>query len=342
LTGSFNSKGGVQSREDSSPEILVVADEKVLEKILGQRDENIRAVEERFPVRITVRGDEIQVHGPDIEVVKLVAKFLGLLAEVAEKGYRLTPAEVKYGMNILGEGGKVDLLSLYEEVIYITSRGKPVRPRTAGQKKYIEAIRRNEVVFAIGPAGTGKTYLAVAMAVAALKASVVSRIVLVRPVVEAGERLGFLPGDVKEKVEPYLRPLYDAFFELLSPERFMRHLEKNVIELAPLAYMRGRTLNDSFIILDEAQNTTPEQMKMFLTRMGFGSKVVVTGDITQIDLPPGKESGLKVIQGVLEGIPGIEFVFLTNYDVVRHEMVQRIVEAYEIYEKKKRDDQELP
>jgi len=213
LTGSFNSKGGVQSREDSSPEILVVADEKVLEKILGQRDENIRAVEERFPVRITVRGDEIQVHGPDIEVVKLVAKFLGQLAEVAEKGYRLTPAEVKYGMNILGEGGKVDLLSLYEEVIYITSRGKPVRPRTAGQKKYIEAIRRNEVVFAIGPAGTGKTYLAVAMAVAALKASVVSRIVLVRPVVEAGERLGFLPGDVKEKVEPYLRPLYDAFFE---------------------------------------------------------------------------------------------------------------------------------
>jgi len=342
LTGSFNSKGGVQSREDSSPEILVVADEKVLEKILGQRDENIRAVEERFPVRITVRGDEIQVHGPDIEVVKLVAKFLGQLAEVAEKGYRLTPAEVKYGMNILGEGGKVDLLSLYEEVIYITSRGKPVRPRTAGQKKYIEAIRRNEVVFAIGPAGTGKTYLAVAMAVAALKASVVSRIVLVRPVVEAGERLGFLPGDVKEKVEPYLRPLYDAFFELLSPERFMRHLEKNVIELAPLAYMRGRTLNDSFIILDEAQNTTPEQMKMFLTRMGFGSKVVVTGDITQIDLPPGKESGLKVIQGVLEGIPGIEFVFLTNYDVVRHEMVQRIVEAYEIYEKKKRDDQKLP
>ncbi|MGB4146982.1 MAG: PhoH family protein, partial [Acetomicrobium sp.] len=200
MTGSFNSKGGVQSREDSSPEILVVADEKVLEKILGQRDENIRAVEERFPVRITVRGDEIQVHGPDIEVVKLVAKFLGQLAEVAEKGYRLTPAEVKYGMNILGEGGKVDLLSLYEEVIYITSRGKPVRPRTAGQKKYIEAIRRNEVVFAIGPAGTGKTYLAVAMAVAALKASVVSRIVLVRPVVEAGERLGFLPGDVKEKV----------------------------------------------------------------------------------------------------------------------------------------------
>ena len=233
-------------------------------------------------------------------MVKLVAKFLGQLAEVAEKGYRLTPAEVKYGMNILGEGGKVDLLSLYEEVIYITSRGKPVRPRTAGQKKYIEAIRRNEVVFAIGPAGTGKTYLAVAMAVAALKASVVSRIVLVRPVVEAGERLGFLPGDVKEKVEPYLRPLYDAFFELLSPERFMRHLEKNVIELAPLAYMRGRTLNDSFIILDEAQNTTPEQMKMFLTRMGFGSKVVVTGDITQIDLPPGKESGLKVIQGVLK------------------------------------------
>jgi phosphate starvation-inducible PhoH-like protein len=261
--------------------------------------------------------------------------------EVAEKGYRLTPAEVKYGMNVMTEGGKVDLLSIYEEIIYLTSRGKPVRPRTAGQKKYIEAIKRNDVVFVIGPAGTGKTYLAVAMAVAALKASAISRIVLVRPVVEAGERLGFLPGDVKEKVEPYLRPLYDAFFDLLSPERFMKYLEKNVIELAPLAYMRGRTLNDSFIILDEAQNTTPEQMKMFLTRMGFGSKVVVTGDITQIDLPSGKESGLKVVQKVLEGVAGIEFVWLTNYDVVRHDMVQRIVEAYEVYEKKRGNDQQL-
>jgi len=335
LVEPFDSNSDVIKKDGSSPEILIVADEKVLEKILGQKDENIRAVEERFPVRIIVRGDEIQVHGPDVEVVKLVAKFLGQLAEVAEKGYRLTPAEVKYGMNVLTEAGKVDLLSLYEEVIYITSRGKPVRPRTAGQKKYIEAIKRNDVIFVIGPAGTGKTYLAVAMAVAALKASAISRIVLVRPVVEAGERLGFLPGDVKEKVEPYLRPLYDAFFDLLSPERFMKYLEKNVIELAPLAYMRGRTLNDSFIILDEAQNTTPEQMKMFLTRMGFGSKVVVTGDITQIDLPPGKESGLKVVQDVLDGIPGIEFVRLTNYDVVRHEMVQRIVEAYEIYEKRK-------
>lgn len=342
LVEPFDSNSEVIKKDGSSPEILIVADEKVLEKILGQKDENIRAVEERFPVRIIVRGDEIQVHGPDVEVVKLVAKFLGQLAEVAEKGYRLTPAEVKYGMNVLTEAGKVDLLSLYEEVIYITSRGKPVRPRTAGQKKYIEAIKRNDVIFVIGPAGTGKTYLAVAMAVAALKASAISRIVLVRPVVEAGERLGFLPGDVKEKVEPYLRPLYDAFFDLLSPERFMKYLEKNVIELAPLAYMRGRTLNDSFIILDEAQNTTPEQMKMFLTRMGFGSKVVVTGDITQIDLPPGKESGLKVVQDVLDGIPGIEFVRLTNYDVVRHEMVQRIVEAYEIYEKKKGNDQRLP
>lgn len=341
MMSSLSSKDEATNREGSRPEILVVADERVLEKILGQRDENIRAVEERFPVRITVRGDEIQVHGPDIEVVKQVVKFLEQLVEVAEKGYRLTPAEVKYGMNVMTEGGKVDLLSIYEEIIYLTSRGKPVRPRTAGQKKYIEAIKRNDVVFVIGPAGTGKTYLAVAMAVAALKASAISRIVLVRPVVEAGERLGFLPGDVKEKVEPYLRPLYDAFFDLLSPERFMKYLEKNVIELAPLAYMRGRTLNDSFIILDEAQNTTPEQMKMFLTRMGFGSKVVVTGDITQVDLPPGKESGLKVVQNVLEKVAGIEFVWLTNYDVVRHDMVQRIVEAYEVYEKKRGNDQQL-
>ncbi|MCD6183579.1 MAG: PhoH family protein, partial [Thermovirga sp.] len=205
---------------------------------------------------------------------------------------------------------------------------------TEGQKRYVDAIRKNDVVFGIGPAGTGKTYLAVALAVAALKEGAITRIVLVRPAVEAGESLGYLPGDLREKVEPYLRPLYDAFYEMFSPERFMKYVEKKVIEIAPLAYMRGRTLNDSFIILDEAQNTTPEQMKMFLTRLGFGSKAVITGDITQIDLPTGKESGLKIVQNVLQGISGIDFVFLDRSDVVRHEIVQKIVQAYEKYEQR--------
>jgi phosphate starvation-inducible PhoH-like protein len=211
-----------------------------------------------------------------------------------------------------------------------------VRPRTGGQKDYIEAMRSNDIVFSIGPAGTGKTYLAVCQAVALLKASRISRIILVRPAVEAGESLGFLPGDLREKVEPYVRPLYDAFYDLFSPERFMRYVDKNIIEIAPLAYMRGRTLNDSFIILDEAQNTTPEQMKMFLTRLGFGSKAVVTGDITQIDLPTGKLSGLKEVRKILNGIEGIQFISLTNRDVVRHQIVQKVVKAYERYEELKK------
>jgi phosphate starvation-inducible PhoH-like protein len=258
---------------------------------------------------------------------------------VAKKGHILKPSVVSYAMNVYAEHENVDLVSLYEDVICMTYRGKPIRPRTTGQKKYVDAIRGNDVVFAIGPAGTGKTYLAVALAVAALKDATISRIVLVRPAVEAGESLGFLPGDLREKVEPYLRPLYDAFYEMFSPERFMKYVEKKVIEIAPLAYMRGRTLNDSFIILDEAQNTTPEQMKMFLTRLGFGSKAVVTGDITQIDLPVGKNSGLKVVQSVLKDIPGIEFVSLGRSDVVRHEIVQRIVQAYEDYEKRREKPQ---
>jgi phosphate starvation-inducible PhoH-like protein len=314
--------------------VIVVPNDEAMSRFLGQQDENLRLIEQRFPVRLVVREKEISVQGPDVEVVEMVTRIVSQLIGVAKRGHILKPAVVSYAMNVYAEHEDVDLLSLYEDVICMTYRGKPIRPKTTGQKKYVDAIRKNDVVFSIGPAGTGKTYLAVALAVAALKDAAISRVVLVRPAVEAGESLGYLPGDLREKVEPYLRPLYDAFYEMFSPERFMKYVEKRVIEIAPLAYMRGRTLNDSFIILDEAQNTTPEQMKMFLTRLGFGSKAVVTGDITQIDLPVGKDSGLKVVQSVLRDIPGIEFVTLGKSDVVRHEIVQRIVQAYEDYEQR--------
>jgi phosphate starvation-inducible PhoH-like protein len=319
--------------------VIVVPNDEAMARFLGQQDENLRLIEQRYPVRLVVRDKEISVQGPDADVVDMVTRIVSQLVGVAKKGHILKPSVVSYAMNVYAEHENVDLVSLYEDVICMTYRGKPIRPRTTGQKKYVDAIRGNDVVFAIGPAGTGKTYLAVALAVAALKDATISRIVLVRPAVEAGESLGFLPGDLREKVEPYLRPLYDAFYEMFSPERFMKYVEKKVIEIAPLAYMRGRTLNDSFIILDEAQNTTPEQMKMFLTRLGFGSKAVVTGDITQIDLPVGKNSGLKVVQSVLKDIPGIEFVSLGRSDVVRHEIVQRIVQAYEDYEKRREKPQ---
>jgi len=314
--------------------VVVIPDEATMVRFLGQHDENLRMVEERFPVQLFVKDREIVIEGPDEDVVALVSNLVGEMVKIAKKGHALRKAEMTYALNVFSEKGQADLLSLYEDVICMTYRGKPIRPKTEGQKRYVDAIRKNDVVFGIGPAGTGKTYLAVALAVAALKEGAITRIVLVRPAVEAGESLGYLPGDLREKVEPYLRPLYDAFYEMFSPERFMKYVEKKVIEIAPLAYMRGRTLNDSFIILDEAQNTTPEQMKMFLTRLGFGSKAVVTGDVTQIDLPAGKESGLKIVQDVLRGIPGIDFVFLDRSDVVRHEIVQRIVQAYEKYEQR--------
>lgn len=313
------------------------ATKEVLTRFLGQNDENLRLIEERYPVRLVSRGEQILVQGPDADVVRMVAELMQELFLAASKGQRITPSEIRYAMDVLAQGEAPDIASLLDDIICFSARGKPVRPRTLGQKRYIRVIAENHVTFAIGPAGTGKTYLAVAVAVAALKAQMVNRIVLVRPAVEAGESLGFLPGDLKEKIEPYLRPLYDAFYELLSPEKFHRYVEKNVIEIAPLAYMRGRTLNDSFIILDEAQNTTPEQMKMFLTRMGFGSKAVVTGDITQVDLPQGKESGLVSVQRILRDIAGIDFCMLTNCDVVRHEIVQRIVQAYENYEQQRQE-----
>ncbi len=314
---------------------LEFADMEAMYRFAGNGDENLTEVEQRYPVSLLVRGNKVAVRGPDEEAVNIAYRLLEQLHRIALKGHPLHLADVRYAMDMIAEKGSVDLAPLFSEVITTTARGKPVRAKTEGQRAYLEAVRRNDVVFAIGPAGTGKTFLAVCHAVSLLKASAISRIVLVRPAVEAGESLGYLPGDLREKVEPYVRPLYDAFYDLLTPERFLRYVDKGVIEIAPLAYMRGRTLNDSFIILDEAQNTTPEQMKMFLTRLGFGSKAVITGDITQIDLPNGKTSGLIQVRDILEGIEGIEFFNLTDSDVVRHEIVQKVVRAYERYERQR-------
>ncbi|SMG44778.1 phosphate starvation-inducible protein PhoH [Dethiosulfovibrio salsuginis] len=323
----------MESVKDGFSSVMEISQES-MSRITGAKDENIQLIEERYPVRITVRGGMVAVVGPDREPVAIVSDLIGQMSRIADKGDKIRPSEVRYCMDMIANKGSVDMESLYDGLLCMTARGKPVRPKTIGQRAYVKAIRDNDIVFTVGPAGTGKTYLAVCEAVNMLKAGTVSRIVLVRPAVEAGESLGFLPGDLKEKVEPYLRPLYDAFFELLTPERFMRYVDKNVIEVAPLAYMRGRTLNDSFIILDEAQNTTPEQMKMFITRMGFGSKAVITGDLTQVDLPAGRKSGLFVVQDILKGIKGIDFIRLENVDVVRHQIVQRVVAAYEEYEKR--------
>ena len=293
----------------------------------------LRRMEEELPLRAFARGEDLSLRGEDGALLERALAFLREAGRNAREGRPMEDPEVRHALQELQGGGP----GLPEErdasqLIYTTSKGKPVHAYTRGQRAYLEALREHDVTFAIGPAGTGKTYLAVAYALSCLKEARITRIVLVRPVVEAGERLGYLPGDLLEKVEPYLRPLYDAFYDLLSPDRFLRLMDKKVIEIVPLAYMRGRTLNDSFIILDEAQNTTPEQMKMFLTRMGMGSKAVVTGDVTQVDLPQGKESGLRTVEQILSGIPGIAFVRLAPTDVVRHAIVQKIVQAYEDYE----------
>lgn len=325
----------ILSESDKGSDWIEFHDSDTMYRLAGPDDENLSAIEERYPIRLVVRGNRLRVQGPDDDVVGMVRGLIGRLHTVARNGYPLQLADIRYSMDMMAEKGEVDLAPLFSEVIATTSRGKPIRAKTEGQKNYLRAIRENHIIFAIGPAGTGKTYLAVCHAVALLKASAISRIILVRPAVEAGESLGYLPGDLREKVEPYVRPLYDAFYDLLSPERFLRYVDKGVIEIAPLAYMRGRTLNDSFIILDEAQNTTPEQMKMFLTRLGFGSKAVITGDVTQVDLPPGKQSGLKQVQEILDGIRGIEFFHLSHLDVVRHEIVQEVVRAYERYDQRR-------
>lgn len=296
--------------------------------LCGKHDSHLKMIEAALPVRILPRGNEVVIAGSDADVSK-VAGLLRDLAELLRRGHTLSEREVSYAVRLLSQNETADLKDIFSDIITVGVRGRAIKPKTLGQKNYVDAIRRNGLVFGIGPAGTGKTYLAVAMAIAAFKNREVARIILTRPAVEAGEKLGFLPGDLQEKVNPYLRPLYDAMFDILGIEAFEKYREKGQIEVAPLAYMRGRTLDDSFIILDEAQNTTPEQMKMFLTRLGFGSMAVVTGDITQVDLPKGTDSGLEDARKVLNNVSGISIVSLTDHDVVRHELVQKIIKAYE-------------
>ncbi len=300
--------------------------EKVI-AVFGQFDKNVNMIEKQFNVKIVNRDSDIKITG-DPENVIMAEATLKKIADIYEKGQELNEQNVQYSISMSLEG--VDETELYgKDCICIDAKGKPIKSKTLGQKAYVEAIRNNTITFGIGPAGTGKTYLAVAMAAKAYKSKEISRIILTRPAIEAGEKLGFLPGDLQSKVDPYLRPLYDALYEMFGAENFARLVEKGVIEVAPLAYMRGRTLDDSFIILDEAQNTTPEQMKMFLTRIGFNSKAIVTGDITQIDLGDGKKSGLKDVISVLKNIDDIHFSYLTDKDVVRHRLVQQIIKAYE-------------
>jgi len=311
---------------------LEFIDNHTISEILGDRDELIKLIERKYNVEIFVLGNDLEITGKT-RSVKEVAKLIRELTLQVNLGQDINKEKVSDSINIMDNKSGLKPHQIFSESIVVNS-GKKIKPRTEGQKKYIEAIKANTIVFGIGPAGTGKTYLALAAAVEALKENSIGRIILVKPVVEAGEKLGFLPGDIYDKVNPYLRPLYDALYEMLDIEKFQQYKDMGIIEVVPLAYMRGRTLNDSFILLDEAQNASPEQMKMFLTRLGFGSKMVVTGDITQVDLPSDRESGLIIIKGILEGIEGIEFVNLTSKDVVRHELVQRIVDAYKEFDER--------
>ena len=296
--------------------------------VFGSFDENIRLIESELNVSVVSRDGELKISG-DAENVLFAVKAVEALLALAGRGESITEQNVRYILQLVRAGQEAKVEELAGDVLCVTAKGKPIKPKTIGQKKYVDAIGDNVVTLGVGPAGTGKTYLAVAAAVAAFREKKVNRIILTRPAVEAGERLGFLPGDLQSKVDPYLRPLYDALFEMLGPETYQKYLERGNIEVAPLAYMRGRTLDDSFIILDEAQNTSREQMKMFLTRLGFGSKIVITGDITQIDLPTDKVSGLKEAMRVLKGVEEIAICRLSGSDVVRHALVQRIIKAYE-------------
>ena len=313
----------------------IVSAERVedLIAVFGSFDENIKKIEEALGVTIVNRGTELKVSGDPEAVDKAVRTLEGLLS-LASKGEIIDEQRVRYLITLVREGNDDQVAKMVQDVVCITARGKPVKAKTVGQQNYMKAIQNNTITIGVGPAGTGKTYLAVAAAVAAFRERTVNRIILTRPAVEAGERLGFLPGDLQNKVDPYLRPLYDALYDMLGAENFQKYQERGSIEVAPLAYMRGRTLDDSFIILDEAQNTTREQMKMFLTRLGFGSKIVITGDATQVDLPDDKVSGLKDAIRVLEGVKDIAICRLTSADVVRHALVQQIINAYERADKK--------
>ncbi len=312
---------------------ILVPGEQAMVALLGQRDELLKIVEAAFDSRIVVRGNEITITGPDHEVERVALLFEELIG-LLERGHELTVSSVGRSIELI-KGDEARPTEVLGDVL-LGARGKAIAPKTLGQKRYVDAMRRATLTFAIGPAGTGKTYLAVATAVGALQKTQIQRIILTRPAVEAGERLGFLPGTLYEKIDPYMKPLYDALFEMTGADALPRLMERGTVEVAPLAFMRGRSLNDSFIILDEAQNTTPEQMHMFLTRLGFGSKAVVNGDVTQTDLPGGQRSGLVVVEEILKGIDGIEFCHLSGRDVVRHRIVQDIVEAYRVYNERGR------
>jgi len=310
---------------------IIIDDYQIVRNLLGNKDENLKIIEKEIGVKLIARGNKIKIVGKKENVDKaedIISKLINITAN--EKS--LSEQEVKYSVELLSKDQSINLNEIYDEVLQVNYRGKKIKIKTMGQKLYIESIRNSDIVFSIGPAGTGKTYLAMVMAVKALLNKEAYRIILTRPAIEAGEKLGFLPGDMQDKVDPYLRPLYDALYDILGPEKVSLYLEKEIIEVAPLAYMRGRTLDNSFVILDEAQNTTPEQMKMFLTRIGFNSKAIITGDITQVDLPNNKKSGLNIVQSILADIDGIDFVYLTNQDVVRHKLVKDIIRAYEKYE----------
>ena len=316
--------------------LIEVEDQQEMLAVLGRNDELLRVIQDCYDAKIVARGNTIAFSGDENEVKQLESLFKELLF-LERQGAAITTHDVRYSIRMIAEAQLDALHRMYADTIIVTRRGRQVKAKTLGQWNYIDAIRRNAITIGIGPAGTGKTYLAVALAVKALKNKEVERIILTRPAVEAGEKLGFLPGDMQDKVDPYLRPLYDALYDMLGNETFQKYVTRGTIEVAPLAYMRGRTLNDAFIILDEAQNTTPEQMKMFLTRFGFGSKMVITGDVTQIDLPGGKKSGLKQAAYILRNTPGIGIVNFGESDVVRHEIVGAVIRAYEEYEKHKRE-----
>lgn len=321
----------------SQIERAIQLENDIILPVFGQFDSNIRKIEKSCGVQIVNRGDDVKVVGEERGVHK-AWNVLNSMAALARRGEEITEQNLEYFISSAEEADLQELEKVYDNLICITANGRPLKPKTMGQKKYIDLMKDNTVVFGIGPAGTGKTYLAMAMAITAFKNNEVNRIILTRPAIEAGEKLGFLPGDLQQKVDPYLRPLYDALYEIMGVENFTKNMEKGLIEVAPLAYMRGRTLDNAYIVLDEAQNTTPEQMKMFLTRIGYGSKAVITGDLTQIDLAEGKRSGLLEATKILSGIEGIGMITLTNKDVVRHPLVQKIILAYEKFESRKRSE----
>lgn len=318
----------VEIQSGAEPFQLEFSDPRLFRDLLGHHDEHLKILQRSLGVKLRVRGLSIEIDGDPVEA-ELAGKVFKQLYGLIEKGYPVFTSDVDYAIRILSGDGRADLQDIFLDTIYISSHKRVITPKSVAQKAYIDAIRRYDIVFGIGPAGTGKTYLAMAMAVAELTKGRYVRIILTRPAVEAGERLGFLPGDLAEKVNPYLRPLYDALHDMVDFDRAHKMVERGTIEVAPLAFMRGRTLNDSFVILDEAQNTTPEQMKMFLTRLGYGSKAVITGDVTQIDLPAGKPSGLKEAWRILKGVEGIRFITFTERDVARHRLVQEIITAYD-------------